>query len=218
MITSAADSALTMTYKSNLQLYFTPHCFQSDKLRLGTDIVQTNAPISLAYIADTRDDHPQPLTTEKRFFLQILRAQLQFLNQSKVKVTELLNFVSSGWEKACYVAEEIRILGTQNITEPTILSDEILAVRSLIILKEMQTKIGVALEVGVRTGAGASGIDIIVKPSADVVYGEELNVKKMVDFLEQKACGKRKEKDSHVGQWAQAVKDLEQRLVARGKK
>lgn len=219
-ITSAADGTLTMTYKRTLQLYFCPHSFQSSGYHVEGAPVQANAnaPISLAYIADAHEYHPHPLTTEKRFFLQIMRAQLQFLEQPKVKVNELLTFVSGGWEKACRIAEEARVLSGQYITGSTILSDESLAVKCVILLREMKTKVEVVFEVGVRSGAGAAGIDIAVQPTARLVYGEQLDAKKIGDFLEQRIGGKRKEKGADGGRWAQAVKELDERLVARGKK
>jgi len=217
-ITSAADSALTMTYQHTLQLYFSPHSFQPSDHHIDEAAAQVNAPISLAYIADVHEYHPQPLTTEKRFFLQIMRAQLQFLEQSKVTINELLTFVGGSWGKACCIADEARLLGVQYITEPTILSDEILAIKSVVLLRKMKTKVEFIFEVGVRSGAGAAGIDVVVTPSARVVYGEELNGKKMGDFLEQKIGGKRKGKEGDVRRWAQAVKELDERLVARGKK
>jgi len=217
-ITSAAGGTLTMTYQRTLQLYFSPHSFQSSNRQPDEAAAQVNAPISLAYIADAHEYHPQPLTTEKRFFLQIMRAQLQFLEQSTVKINELLAFVGGSWEKACHIAEQARALGVQYITEPTILSDEILAVKSVILLRKLKTKVEATFEVGVRSEAGAAGIDVIVTPSARVMYGEELKGKKMGDFLEQKIGGKRKGKEGDVRRWAQAVNELDERLVARGKK
>ena len=207
-----------MTYKGTIQLFFAPHSFQTNYGQTEATLTQTNAPISLGYIADAHQYHPKPLTTEKRFFLQVLRAQLQFLEQSKVKVNELLTFVGSSWERACNIAEEARTLRVRYISEPTILSDEILAIRSIILLRDIRTKVAIDFEVSVRSVAGTIGIDVAVEPSARVVYGEELNAKKMSDFLSQKLGGKRKGKDSNIGRWAQIVRELEERLVARGKK
>lgn len=217
-ITSAAEATLTMTYKRTLQLFFTPQSFQSDCQQVEAAVLHSNAPISLAYVADAHEHHPQPLTTEKRFFLQILRAQLQFLDQPKVKVSELLSLVSSSWEKACSIAEEARLLGVLYITEPIILSDETLAIKSAVLLKQLKTKVDVTFKIGIQSRAEANGIDIVMKPSAKAVYGEELNAKKMGDFLEKKVDAKSNGRDRHDGQWAQAVKELEQRLVARGKR
>ena len=207
-----------MTYKGTIQLFFAPYSFQTNYSRTDAALTQTNAPISLGYIADAHQYHPKPLTTEKRFFLQVLRAQLQFLDQSKVKVSELLTVVGSSWERACNIAEEARALRIRYISEATILSDETLAVRSVIILREIRTKVAIDFAVSVRSVAGTMGIDVAVEPSARVVYGEELNAKKMNDFLNQKLGGKRKGKDGSIGRWAQMMRELEERLVARGEK
>lgn len=212
-IVSAAEPALTMIYNRTLQLFFAPSSFESK------DSVATSekSPISLTYIADAREYHPQPLTTEKRFFLQIMRAQLQCLQQSQTKVKDLLAFVSSSWEIASTIAEQARILGVSYITEPTIKSDEVMAIRSFILLNAMKTKVEVVFEVKVRSGDGIASLGIGVKSSAKVCYGEGLKEKKMGEFLESKIAGKGKGAKER-GVWAKAVGELEERLVVRGKK
>ncbi|KAL8948795.1 MAG: hypothetical protein Q9222_005040, partial [Ikaeria aurantiellina] len=112
-----------MTYKDSLQLFFTPCCF----LNTGTSPPSyssstspqssENSPISLTYIADSHAYHPRPLSTEKRFFLQIIRAQLQCLPQSQTSISDLLSFISTNWEAALAIAEEVRSLSTQYITD-----------------------------------------------------------------------------------------------------
>ena len=172
-----------------------------------------NAPISLSYIADANEHHPQSLSTEKRFFLQIIRAQLQCLQQSHTKTKDLLAFVGRNWKTACSIAEEAVALGVSYITEPTILADEVMAVRSIILLRAMRTKVEVAFEVKVRSGEGANGLSVSVKSKARVCYGETLNEKKMSEFLESKVKGAK-----GYGIWARAIKELEERLIARGRK
>lgn len=155
--------------------------------------------------------------TEKRFFLQIMRAQLQCLQQSQTKVKDLLAFVSSSWEIASTIAEQARLLGVSYITEPTITSDEVMAIRSFILLNTMRTKVEVVFEVRVRSGDGVASLGVGVKSSAKVLYGEGLKEKKMGEFLESKIAGKGKGAKER-GIWAKAVRELEERLVARGKK
>lgn len=202
-----------MTYNRTLQLFFTPASFRSSESPAKLE----NSPISLTYIADAHEYHPQPLTTEKRFFLQIMRAQLQCLQQSQTKVKDLLAFVSSSWETASTIAEQARVLGVSYITEPTITSDEAMAIRSFILLNAMKTKVEVVFEVKVRSGDGVASLSVGVKSRAKVCYGEGLKEKKMGEFLESKIAVKGKgAKESGV--WAKAVGELEQRLVARGKK
>ena len=199
-----------MTYKGTLQLFFTPASFGSGS-RPPTN--SENSPISLTYIADVHSYHPKPLTTEKRFFLQIMRAQLQCLQQSQTTVRDLLAFVSTSWEIASTIVKEAHILGVSYITEPTITSDEVMAVRSCILLQAMRTKVEVVFEVKVRSGEGVAALDTTVKVGAKVRYGEGLKERKMTEFLESKVKAVRKE-----GAWVKAVGELEQRLKDRGKK
>ena len=211
-ITSATSHTLTLNYKRTLHLFFIPSSFlpnDSNDSAAGSE----NAPISLTYIGDAQEYHPQPLTTEKRFFLQIIRAQLQCLQQSQTKAKDLLAFVGRSWDTACSIAEEARALGVGYITEPTIMADEVMAAQSMILLQAMRTKVEVAFEVRVRSGEGVSGLGVSVKAQARVVYGETLNEKKMSEFLESKIKGVK-----GYGIWLHATRELEQRLIARGKK
>lgn len=199
-----------MTYYRTLQLFFKPSSFQSK----GSSSPPTeNSPISLTYIADAYEFRPQPLTTEKRFFLQIMRAQLQCLQQSQTSVRDLLAFVSSSWEIATAIVEEARILGVNYITEPTITSDEVMAIRSFILLRAMRTKVEVGFEVKVQSGEGVAALDVDVKANVKVCYGEGLKEKKMAEFLESQIKGAQQR-----GVWVKAVMELEERLIARGKK
>ena len=109
------------------------------------------------------------------------------------------------------------MLGVSYITEPTITSDEVMAIRSFILLNAMKTKVEVVFEVKVRSGDGVASLSVGVKSNAKVCYGEALNEKKMGEFLDPKIAGKGKGSKER-GVWAKAVGELEVRLVARGKK
>jgi kinetochore protein Spc7/SPC105 len=174
-----------MTYNRTLQLFFIPASFA---LKDGSQTKSENSPISLTYIADAHEYHPQPLTTEKHFFLQIMRAQLQCLQQSQISVKDLLNFVSSSWDAASIIIEQAHILGVSYITEPTITSDEAMAIRSFILLRAMRTKVQVSFEVKVRSGESVAALGIEVKADAIVYYGENLKEKNMADVLESWAA------------------------------
>ena len=206
------DLALTMSYNRTLQLFFTPSTFlpKDSEAEIGTG---ENAPISLSYVADANDYRPEPLTTEKRFFLQIMRVQLQCLQQSSTKVKDLLSFIGQSWQSACTIAEEAKILGISYITDATITSDEVMAVRSSILLRSMRTKVVVGFDVKVRSGKGVDTLGVELKATAKVVYGESLKEKKMAEFLESKIKGVQGR-----GVWVEAVRELEGRCLARGKK
>ncbi|KAL9582661.1 MAG: hypothetical protein Q9212_003164 [Teloschistes hypoglaucus] len=219
-IFSATKSTLTLTYKDTLQLFFTPSSF----LKPGSSSTKSsnadeNAPISLTYIADSHEFHPKPMTTEKRFFLQIIRAQLQCLRQSAVRTNDLLNFITRNWEAALVIAGEVRSLNAQYITEAVILSDEVMAVKAVLLLKHMRTKLEVSFEVQARggdggegegEGIGTEGLDIAVRSQVRVVYGEELKEGKMAEWVDG-----RLEEDTS---WVRAVGKLEERLKGRSRK
>ena len=109
------------------------------------------------------------------------------------------------------------MLGVHFRTEPAILSDENMAVNSSVLLRATKTKVNVAFEVGIRSGEGVAGLDVTVKPSARIVYGEPLNRKKLGDFLEQRLVA-RKAEHGEGTRWVQVVGELEERLIARGRK
>ncbi|KAL8866945.1 MAG: hypothetical protein Q9174_005979 [Haloplaca sp. 1 TL-2023] len=211
-IVSAAGSSLTMMYKDTLQLYFSPSSF----LTPGSSSAPSNpdnAAISLTYIADAHEFHPKPLTTEKRFFLQIIRAQLQCLRQADIMTSDLLNFITRNWEAALVIAEEVRSLNTQYITEASITSDEVMTTNATLLVKHLRTKLEVAFEVQARGSDGDNGmegLDIAVRSKVKVVYGEDLKEDKMASWMDERL----KAQESWVG----AVGKLDEKLKGRGKK
>ena len=103
----------------------------------------------------------------------------------------------------------MKALNLTYITTPQIQSDDILGVKANILLNNMRTKVEALFEV--RVGGDGLGLSVDLKPFARVVYGEILKEAKMGEFLAQK-----------IGQkgisWAEAVRELEGRLITRGKK
>jgi kinetochore protein Spc7/SPC105 len=207
-----------MTYKRTLQLFFTPASFMRNRAAALPTGNTTDTPIRLTFVGDSQEHNPQPLSTEKRFFLQIMRAHLQCLPQATTKLKDLLKFISCNWDNACRIGEETRILGISYMTEPTILSDEVLAVKVVLLLRAMKTKVHVRFEVKVQTHEKAIELDVNVQPMTKVVYGEELKERKMAEFLEQKISVMEKPGINDGGSWARAVLELQERLIARGKK
>lgn len=211
-ITSITGASLTMTYKRTIQLFFAPSSFYSASPRQPPKskaaLTAENSPISLTYIADATKYHSIPLTTEKRFFLQIMRAQLQCLAQAQTRIKYLLSMISSNWEKCTTIADEVCSLNRHYITEPTIQSDEAMSVKVTILLRDMKTKVN--LEFCVEVVPREMELNVAVKVRAKVIYGETLKEGKMVEFLEERIA--------EEGDWAKAVQELEGRLVRRGRK
>ena len=206
-IATATGANLTMTYKNTLQLYFNTTSF---KITSSTQAqTPTNSPISLTHIT------PASLTTEKRFFLQLMRAQLQCLDQNTISVKQLLDFVQRGWDAASLVAEQVRCLTLEQLVNVSILSDERLAIDVCILLPKVETKVKVGLRLtATLSDPEAEDLDIKhdIDVEAQVVYGEPYNEKNMSEFV-----GKRVRGQGSEG-WDATVRELKTRLVATGRK
>ncbi|OAG10484.1 Spc7-domain-containing protein [Paraphaeosphaeria sporulosa] len=207
-ITSASGSTITMTYKNDLELYFQPSAFAT-----GADT--PNASISLTYVGNSATPHPRPLTTSKRFFLQLIRAHLHCIPQSQTRVKDLLDVIKNGWATASAVAEGVRWLEHSYITDETILSDERMAVSSNMLLPTLQTKVRVTFEIGVSLGPEGAETEVTAK--AELVYGEKFKTEKMGTFLEHH-CGSKVKEEKEMSIWADACLDLVERLRATGRK
>lgn len=192
-----------MAYKSELQLFFHPQSFKQPT----HDGEQPNAPIRLTYIADT---NKKPLTTTLRFFLQLLRATLHGIPQCTTKISNLLAFVSNGWATAAHAAESERRLNLEALTESRIVSDERLAIASNLLLSKVRSKVRATFELAVHVDEQLK-VQCNVKPRVEVVYGEQYNEKNMTEFLRTLVAG-------GVEDWDHALRQMRQKLIARGAK
>ncbi|KAF2834301.1 Spc7-domain-containing protein [Patellaria atrata CBS 101060] len=202
--------SLTLTYASELQVFLHPGAFSNNPMG-GTES-RDNAPISLAYVGDTSLPHPHPLTTTKRFFLQLLRANIQCIVQSQTSVSTLLFKLSSSWIIACAFAENVRQLETAYIVEEMILSDEELAIKLVLQLPTLRTKIAVMFEVS--ASITDAGIESTTGVHAKVIYGEKYDEAKMEEFLRGFCDSPKESEDS----WRDGVAKLEEKLIRRGRK
>ncbi|KAI9703396.1 MAG: hypothetical protein M1820_005868 [Bogoriella megaspora] len=206
-ITSAAGTTVTMAYRNDIQLLFDISSFMLSGS--AHPAKSDNSPIRLTYIGDDHEYHSRPLTTEKRFFLQMMRAHLQCLTQGQTHVKELLAFIAASWAKACAVSEAVKSLSGEFITDVSILSDEKMAIRSMMLLSDLETKVNVEFQLGASIRNGS--IDISTTHAVKVAYGEKYNEPKMAEFLGSKVG------NELVG-WVDAVMELKERLVAKGRK
>ena len=198
-----------MTHSNDLELYFQPSAF-------ATGASTPNGSISLAYIGDSATPHPRPLTTSKRFFLQLIRAHLHCIPQSQTSISSLLSLIKHGWSTALAVAEGIRWLQHSYITEEFILSDERMGITANMLLPTLQTKIKVMFEVAISLGKD-SVEDTDVSTSAEVVYGEKYGEEKMSSFLRD-FCGTQVKDIDDMTVWADGMLDLAARLRKTGRK
>ncbi|OSS44410.1 hypothetical protein B5807_10839 [Epicoccum nigrum] len=209
-ITSASSSSITMTHLSDLELYFQPACFATN-----ANPPTPNGSISLAYVGDSAQPHPRPLTTSKRFFLQLIRAQLHCLPQAQTSVAQVLALVKNGWAAARAVAEGVRWLDLAYVTDESILSDERMGVIADMLLPTLQTKVRVHFEIGVAIAQGEVETEVGIK--AEVVYGEKYGEEKMGAFLRD-FCGGVVKDERDMTVWADGMVDLAQRLRKTGRK
>ncbi|EMD89716.1 hypothetical protein COCC4DRAFT_68429 [Bipolaris maydis ATCC 48331] len=207
-ITSASSTSITMTHLNDLELYFVPSAF-------ATGSNTPNGSISLAYIGDSATPHPRPLTTSKRFFLQLIRAHLHGIPQSQTRISSLLHLVKNSWATALAVAEGVRWLEHSYITEECILSDERMAIAANMLLPTLQTKVKATFELGVNLGK--EGVETEVSMAAEVVYGEKYGEEKMGAFLRD-FCGNELKDKAGMSVWADAMLDLAARLKKTGRK
>jgi kinetochore protein Spc7/SPC105 len=199
-----------MTHLSDLELYFQPSSFST-----GSSSTP-NGSISLAYIGDSATPHPRPLTTSKRFFLQLIRAQLHCIPQSQTPISTVLSLVKNGWATALAVAEGVRWLQHSYVTEECILSDERMGITADMLLPSLQTKVRVFFEIGVGM-LGAQSVETEVEVKAEVVYGEKYGEEKMSAFLGD-FCGAVVKQERDMTVWADGMLDLAQRLRKTGRK
>jgi kinetochore protein Spc7/SPC105 len=207
-ITSASSTSITMTHSNDLELYFQPSAFM-------TGGNTPNQSISLAYVGDSAAPHPRPLTTSKRFFLQLIRAHLHCIPQSQTRISDLLTVVKNGWATALAVVDGVRWLEHNYITEEFILSDERMGISANMLLPTLQTKVKVTFEVGVSLGS--DGVQTDVSTRAEIVYGEKYGEEKMGAFLRD-FCGSEVKKIDDMAVWADGMLDLAMRLRKTGRK
>ncbi|MCJ1353403.1 MAG: hypothetical protein MMC33_003389 [Icmadophila ericetorum] len=205
-IVAASGNAFTFSYRRILHLFLAPSSFLSKDQTTPTN--PENSPISLVYVADTHEYRPIPLTTEKRFFLQIMRARLQCLQQARCSLKSVLDFVSSNWDQACLIAEEIRAVNTLHIAQPIIQSDEVLAVKAMILLREKRLRVEVCFRVTVG-GSAPLEMKTDVDVQAYVIYGGGIDKERMSEFLRKRVVG-----SVERVAWGRAVGELERKLVS----
>lgn len=205
-ITGIADTTISMTYQKEIELVFDIASFQGAK---------PNSRIDLWYI---RDQNSQPVSPEKDFFVQCIRDHLRGLRQAQTKISELLKMVSGAWQKANHVAESMRLLNSTFPTNVVRTSDASIAIRSTLLLVPMQTKVEVTLSL--HSQSTSNGLEVTVAPQAQVVYGEQFKVDKVVEYLASH-IGNRvaaKEEQGRVEAWSDVIVELHERLLARGRK
>ncbi|EXJ65209.1 hypothetical protein A1O7_01550 [Cladophialophora yegresii CBS 114405] len=181
-------AALVMTYKDELRLFFYPQAFQckvtdAPRRRSGRRSASTSgptAPISLTYAptnVEESDDSVPDLPTEKRFFLQLIRSHLHayaMIPKRSVAAKTVLATVSNGWSLACKISEELRLLNFIGISTATILSDEELGLK-VMVMTSKQGRIDIEFAVSV-TILSDGNIVTSTNVTASAMYGSAVGL------------------------------------------
>ena len=217
--------ALTLRYRNQLQLLFYPSAFQpkSDGRRRSgrksRSVSGPTAPISLTYNPDEDDDEaPKELPTELRFFLQLIQSQLHastMMPKGSLTCQTVLQTVSKGWPLAQKVANEIATLGAAGIVKTSILSDEKL-VAKLMLMQQDRSRIDIEFVLTVlplNDGEISTSISVIATP----VYGPASSIMD-VSKTRKVQHALSKEVESKIlgeGSWISAVRGFEEWLQAQ---
>jgi kinetochore protein Spc7/SPC105 len=210
-ITGVSGSQVSMTYRRDIELVFDASSFKPNGLQ-ATPQQPINSRIDLWYVAGNRELHPMPLTVEKDFFLQNIRECCRCLPQAETTVNELLNAVSASWTKALGAVNDIQSLNRNCPTEVSRTSDSSILVRSTLLLSPLNTKVDI--QMNVRAQCSQTGVDVKLTPQCIVIYGERFNEAKMAEFLVNRTSLSDEERKS----WGDIVMELEEKLLARGRK
>lgn len=201
-----------MVYRDQLQLFFHPASFKPSS-PAAPAAKSENGSISLTYVGNNLGSKPQVLTTERRFFLQLMRAHLQCVVQRTTYARDLLRFVSGGWDRACSVADEVQALQIVFDAKSQILDDEHLHSRAIMFLPTLETKVHVSFAIS-ASGEGME-LQVELEIKAKVIYGEKYKEDRMGDFLMSQVG---KGPAELTGSWVSAVKELKNKLMAQGRK
>ena len=219
-------AALTLRYKGQLQLFFYPSAFQSKSDagrrrsgRKSRSVSGPTAPISLTYSPDEYDEKlPKELSTELRFFLQLLRSQLHaFTMMPKGSITcqTLLKTLSEGWTTAQKVAEEMRRLNSVGMVRVSIQGDEKLGAK-LMLMQEGRSRVDIEFVLTVlplNDGEISTSTTVIARP----IYGSAASIMDSSKTRKvQHALTKEIENNTlGEGAWASAVRGFEEWLQAQ---
>ncbi|KAF7513821.1 hypothetical protein GJ744_007872 [Endocarpon pusillum] len=213
--------ALTLRYRHALRLFFYPVVFQRSlseqsgrrRSRRSKSDSGPSAPISLTYApVEVNTMTSTDLTTPQRFFLQFLQGQLHglaVLPKGSVSSKTLLSLVSTGWDLAIKVTEEIRLLEKAGITNVAILSDEKLGAKCMLMLPD-RCRIDVQFTLTLNTtndSTLSSSVVVEATPRYGPVTGllSGSKTSKVREALNKQA----RSKEVGDGAWVTAVRGLE---------
>ncbi|KAF2967470.1 hypothetical protein GQX73_g6116 [Xylaria multiplex] len=209
-ITGLAGNIISMTYEREIKLIFDVSSFHGGN--------PSNSRIDLSYIGADRNRDPLPPSPEKEFFVQCIGDHVREMVQARAKIPTMLNAVSGAWKKANHVAANVRLLNCTFPTNVVRTSDSSVAIRSTLLLVPLETKVEIALTL--RGDNTKDGLQVSIAPQARVIYGEHFKTDNVAEYLTTRIGTSviTKEEGGQTESWSDAVIELHERLLARGRK
>ncbi|KAI0405914.1 hypothetical protein F4802DRAFT_561200 [Xylaria palmicola] len=209
-VTGLVGSIISMTYQREIELEFDISSFSGGN--------PSYSRIDLRYMAADRNCNPSPTSPEKEFFVQCIRDHVRRMVQRPTKIHDMLDAVSAAWQKANHVVANARLLNCTFPTNVAQTSDSSIAIRSSLLLAPLETKVEITLALqGQHT---QRALQVLITPQARVIYGEHFKTDNVVEYLTTRigtsilAEGERGKTES----WSDVVVELQERLLARGRK
>ncbi|KAK5943090.1 hypothetical protein PMZ80_004095 [Knufia obscura] len=217
--------ALTLSYRDQLRLFFYPSAFQpkSDGRRRSgrksRSVSGPTAPIGLTYSPDEDDDRqPKELSTELRFFLQLIQSQLHaFTMMPKGSVTcqTVLKTVSEGWALAQEVSSEIKQLNSAGVVHVSVVNDEKLGAK-LMLMQPDRSRIDIEFVLSILP-LNDGEISASTTVSATPIYGTTCTIMDASKTRKVQAALSKEVESKTLGEgsWLSAVRGFEEWLQAQ---
>ncbi|KAI1282742.1 hypothetical protein F5Y07DRAFT_350773 [Xylaria sp. FL0933] len=209
-ISGISGTTISMTYEREIELEFDVSSFSGGNA--------SDSQIDLRYIAANRDRDPLPPSPEKEFFIKCIRDHVRGMAQARAPIHAMLHVVRAAWKKANHVEANVRLLNCTFPTNITRTTDSSIAIRSTLLLAPLGTKVEIILALHGQHSRGS--LQVSIAPQARVIYGENFKIDNVVEYLATR-IGTSVATEGEQGtteSWCDAIVELHERLLARGRK
>ncbi|KHJ35424.1 putative chromosome segregation protein [Erysiphe necator] len=221
-ITAISGSRISMTLLKEIRLVFNI-LFFSEKRQSKDD--PTDIQIDLKYVGSTQKSNPLFIMTSAKFFVPCIQKYVrQEVMKKKCNLRGLLEFISKSWRKAAKIAQDIHLLALSCPTQVSEITETSMAIESSLLIGPLATKVVLTFYLSSKicnndhNNVGKNQeVDFIIKTKANVVYGQRFNELKMAEFLLNR-CGYDTVSTTKSLSWGEAVSELGEKLLARGRK
>ncbi|RKF54220.1 putative chromosome segregation protein [Erysiphe neolycopersici] len=227
-ITDVSSTKMSMTYQKEIRLVFNV-LFFTENMRPKRELIDPQ--INIEYVGSTQKSHLLSVITKTEFFIPCIKKYVQQeAIQKQFNVRVLLDFVSKSWKKAEKIAQDIHLLTLSCPTEIIELAETSMAIRSTLLIGPLTTKVAFTFYLSANNNNNDNNdnndnntieisqeVDFVIKTKASVIYGERFNELKMAEFLINR-CGNDTINITKSSSWGDAVEELGEKLLARGRK